>query len=54
MGIFARDVFSKYKKRVHDVSRAEMPALPGTDFVLSSSNREGQVWLVVEEHSDAF
>ncbi|MDR1010027.1 MAG: hypothetical protein LBM04_02675, partial [Opitutaceae bacterium] len=28
-GIFARDAFSKYTKRAHGISRAEMPALPG-------------------------
>jgi hypothetical protein len=31
-GIFARDAFSTCNKRAHGVSRAEMPALPGTEW----------------------
>jgi hypothetical protein len=31
-GIFARVACSKYFKRAHGVSRAEMPALPGKAF----------------------
>ncbi|MDR1010030.1 MAG: hypothetical protein LBM04_02690, partial [Opitutaceae bacterium] len=35
-GIFARDAFSRDTKQAHDVSRAEMPALPGTAGYVTS------------------
>jgi hypothetical protein len=48
-GIFARDEFSRYTKRAHGVSRAEMPALPGTDFARYLLNRGFRICLMEEE-----